>query len=1361
MVPKGSEECDANGAPPRVCSAPIRRHDDATVRNEARDGPLPLLPDPSSQMNTRKWAMLGVPVPGWNPEPFSTCTNTARTISTSNSGGPSVDHRTPTEERREATAWYSFPPGGPHDAGSREMGKEACRDGASTDVLTVISPSSSPFLPARQKGKSEHSLQKRWKQEVPHTSYSGRNPLSEMGWEQEFSFMYDTPTLLEEEGKGKRKSGPPSLNGCPHSVKEAVAARNTCGNRPCLSVGGDASSETAAPQHSKLESSLSSSTPSTVPMATTGLEHEEESGERVGASVAALQQITELWKKSHRATPGYSATNSATSTTPSSTSASASKGFNFFQKMKFSLKKSTASKRTTDPLSSEQKKRARKEKGQEKPRPRSTFDEEQETPQSTEDGSPNGHSSGGGGVPTHGASSSGSRDLDHEKEERLGNTSVNEKKKRVRGGNKQPQPKPSSSAMGGHVKNGKGLLSSPKWTACSTLGMPTAQRTSVPSSYASIPSSALVVPQEVLQSQEEVDELWGSLQRALLDPDRIQSPPLFAGVLLRSGAEWSSSFTEQMSEKDSGMLRDEKRTLLGKGKEWLSLVYGFGVRWQNKVYRMDTKLGVSFLLRVLQELRGVEVITFNAPLLLTPLLVATGGSLHTTCISDVRVMAWMCAFFPLTVVFQYSFLKQAVLEEGMASSHPGGLLDGRGLARASSSLSSSSSEFPGNALFSLHPLTSSISSSHSVTKRRVGDGCASSSAPFFSLDPVQGFVSDIFALAPLYRHFYGHMGAKGLLQPFLRQEKRISLLLAQMKYNGIQVDLTAVSRLKTQYLEEMESAKRRAQEILSPFYPLDDFNIQSADQCRQALYEHLKLGKYLRRLPPSEPSTAERLAFPVTVPVSRGSGNLNITKGGKLSTAEETLRLLTPHHELPAVIIRYRKAAKMIQTYIEGIMQNAVVPPLVPHGRPCSSPSFPPSHPATSFEGEEVDPLCASAFPNQAAAEEARNGEPVRFSFPDGQSYALSLFSSATTTAVIPLVPPSATSRGEDGRRTTASHMAVMHPNFIHEGTETGRLSCVEPNLQNLPRGGGSTNSPPHGGDMARGKEWSLAGGAAVVEEMEEEENVRALRLCFVAPEGHVLVSIDFEQIELRVLAHMSGDNALIDALSPTPLGDLSSSSPHHTDIHTRIAEKVFQKLSISPEERNLAKRIVFGTLYGGGANSLAAQLSIPIETVRRVVHGIQHSFPSLDRYREKLIEEGRVNGYVRTLSGRIRYLPELQSAVAAQRHHAERQAFNTVVQGSAADVMKLAMLQVEQKLISLYPSHPARLLLQIHDELIFYLRSKDLLTLVPSLMEAMTSAISLRVPLPVVAKYGTSLGSLRPWTVENELGLCPSFSSL
>lgn len=236
---------------------------------------------------------------------------------------------------------------------------------------------------------------------------------------------------------------------------------------------------------------------------------------------------------------------------------------------------------------------------------------------------------------------------------------------------------------------------------------------------------------------------------------------------------------------------------------------------------------------------------------------------------------------------------------------------------------------------------------------------------------------------------------------------------------------------------------------------------------------------------------------------------------------------------------------------------------------------------------------------------------------------------------------------GEDGRiRTTFNQLA----------TATGRLSSSNPNLQNI----------PVRGSMGR-----------------------RMRTCFIAPAGHLLISADYSQIELRVLAHLSRDEALLAAFR------------EGTDIHARTASLLFDvpQEAITPDQRRNAKTINFGLIYGMGPQKLARELSISLSEAKAFMARYFERLQGLKHFYESVEEMAREQGYVTTLAGRRRPLPDIQSESPQASSLARRQAINTLIQGSAADIIKLAMLAVhsDPQLHALN----ARLLLQVHDELL------------------------------------------------------------
>lgn len=268
-----------------------------------------------------------------------------------------------------------------------------------------------------------------------------------------------------------------------------------------------------------------------------------------------------------------------------------------------------------------------------------------------------------------------------------------------------------------------------------------------------------------------------------------------------------------------------------------------------------------------------------------------------------------------------------------------------------------------------------------------------------------------------------------------------------------------------------------------------------------------------------------------------------------------------------------------------------------------------------------------------------------------------------------------------------------IHTSFNQTVTATGRLSSTNPNLQNIPV---------------------------------RTEAGRMIREVFVPGEGFdCVVSADYSQIELRVLAHMSEDEALTEAF----LRD--------EDIHAKTAGEVFSIPAewVTPEQRNQAKAVNFGIVYGISDYGLSRSLGIPVGEAKRYIDGYFRLYKGVKRYMDRTVEEARRNGYVTTLLGRRRYLPELNSTSVPRRKFAERTAMNTPIQGSAADIIKVAMVKVDREIES--RGLRSRLLLQVHDELVFEAVEDELGQLEEIVTQAMESAAGLRVPLKVDISVG------------------------
>ena len=230
-----------------------------------------------------------------------------------------------------------------------------------------------------------------------------------------------------------------------------------------------------------------------------------------------------------------------------------------------------------------------------------------------------------------------------------------------------------------------------------------------------------------------------------------------------------------------------------------------------------------------------------------------------------------------------------------------------------------------------------------------------------------------------------------------------------------------------------------------------------------------------------------------------------------------------------------------------------------------------------------------------------------------------------------------------------------------------------------------------------------------------------------MAPPGSQLVGADYSQIELRVMAHLSGDPNLIEAFATGQ------------DVHESTARRIFGIASgpLDPALRARAKVVNFGVMYGMGARSLSQQMGIALAEAQDFIAGYFKVYARVREYIDGTIEEARARGYVQTLLGRRLYLPELASGPGAARAAAERVAINAPIQGSAADLMKLAMIRVHGVLKQRRSS--ARLLLQVHDELLLETRSEEVDAVSELVRAEMEGCYALRVPLTVSLGRGAS----------------------
>lgn len=267
-----------------------------------------------------------------------------------------------------------------------------------------------------------------------------------------------------------------------------------------------------------------------------------------------------------------------------------------------------------------------------------------------------------------------------------------------------------------------------------------------------------------------------------------------------------------------------------------------------------------------------------------------------------------------------------------------------------------------------------------------------------------------------------------------------------------------------------------------------------------------------------------------------------------------------------------------------------------------------------------------------------------------------------------------------------------IHSTFHQTVTATGRLSSSNPNLQNIPV-------------------RTSAG--------------RRIREAFIAPEGCVLMSADYSQIELRVLAHISGDEALIEAFRSG------------RDIHAQTASEVFgvPLEDVSEEQRSAAKAINFGIVYGISSFGLAKGINLTRAEAQAYIDRYFDRYPKVKKYMDETVKRGRELGYVQTILKRRRYLPDLRSRNYTLRSFAARMAMNSPIQGSAADIIKLAMLKVERALRE--AGLGAKLLLQVHDELVLEVPEPEVMATAQIVKGQMESAVDLAVPLVVEVKVG------------------------
>jgi len=269
-----------------------------------------------------------------------------------------------------------------------------------------------------------------------------------------------------------------------------------------------------------------------------------------------------------------------------------------------------------------------------------------------------------------------------------------------------------------------------------------------------------------------------------------------------------------------------------------------------------------------------------------------------------------------------------------------------------------------------------------------------------------------------------------------------------------------------------------------------------------------------------------------------------------------------------------------------------------------------------------------------------------------------------------------------------------IHSSFNQTVTTTGRISSTEPNLQNIPV---------------------------------RLEMGRRLRKVFISDDGHKFIDADYSQIELRVLAHIANDENLIDTFIK------------NQDIHRRTASEIFEvpMEEVTSLMRGDAKAVNFGIVYGISDFGLSQNLNIPVNKAKKYIENYLDKYPAVKKYMKDIVDEGKEKGYVLTLLNRRRYLPELKSSNFNIRSFGERIAMNTPIQGSAADIIKVAMVAVYKRLQE--GKFKAKLILQVHDELIIECPEDEIEIVTKILQESMENAIEMAVPLKVDLSYANN----------------------
>ncbi len=410
--------------------------------------------------------------------------------------------------------------------------------------------------------------------------------------------------------------------------------------------------------------------------------------------------------------------------------------------------------------------------------------------------------------------------------------------------------------------------------------------------------------------------------------------------------------------------------------------------------------------------------------------------------------------------------------------------------------------------------------------------------------------------------FEKEIEAQGLSNLLYNIELPLIKVLCEMEATGVRVDTQALKEYSVQLTEKLLVIEQEIKHLAGV-----DFNINSAKQVGEVLFERLRIVEKAKK-----------------------------TKSGQYTTGEEVLESLKDKHPIVAKILEYRGLRKLLSTYIDAL------PQLI--------------HPQTG----------------------------------------------------------------------------KIHTSYNQTVTATGRLSSVNPNLQNIP--------------------------------IKDEEG-REIRRSFIVDEGFTFLSADYSQIELRIMAHLSQDPSMIEAFT------------HNQDIHAATAAKIYKVdiQNVTSDMRRKAKTANFGIIYGISVFGLADRLNIPRNEAKELIEGYFSTYPQVKEYMDESIQKAKNQTFVETVLGRKRYLPDINSRNAIVRGYAERNAINAPIQGSAADIIKVAMINIHNRLID--EKLRSKMILQVHDELNFSVANDELLHVEQLVKEEMEKAFTLSVPLLVEVGKG------------------------